>query len=139
MFLKTTEHRIETTKHFELVDISNLVRKAAGDSGISNGFVTVYSYHTTCCIRINEFEKNLIFDFEAFFEKIAPQHGEYTHNSVDPRANAHSHMLGMFLNSSETIPIKDGELLLGRYQVVFFVEIDGPRTERRFFISVMGE
>jgi thiamine phosphate synthase YjbQ (UPF0047 family) len=61
------------------------------------------------------------------------------HNSVDPRANAHSHLLSMFLNSSETIPIKGGELLLGRYQVVFFVEVDGPRKERRFFISVMGD
>jgi secondary thiamine-phosphate synthase enzyme len=141
MLAKTSEHHLDTTKHFELVDVTDLVRKMASDSRVNNGLMTIYSHHTTCCIRINEFEENLLADFEDFFEKIAPRSAEYKHNrtAVDGKPNAHSHLLEMLMNTSETIPIRDGEPLLGRWQTVFFVELDGPRKDRRFFISIIGE
>jgi secondary thiamine-phosphate synthase enzyme len=60
-------------------------------------------------------------------------------NPVDGRLNAHSHLLGLFMNASETIPIAQGELLLGQWQSIFFIELDGPREERILRVQIAGE
>jgi thiamine phosphate synthase YjbQ (UPF0047 family) len=52
--------------------------------------------------------------------------------------NAHSHLLGMLLGNSETIPISDGKLCIGQWQSVMLVDIDGPRT-RNLGIQVVGQ
>ncbi len=52
--------------------------------------------------------------------------------------NAHSHMLGLFMNSSETIPVAGGEMVLGSWQSIFFIELDGPRERRGLDLQIMG-
>ncbi|MCG8375098.1 MAG: YjbQ family protein, partial [Chlorobiales bacterium] len=66
--------------------------------------------------------------------------GDYKHNitSVDGRDNAHSHLMGLFMNSSETIPFESGKLLLGEWQSIFLVELDGPRPERSILMQISG-
>ncbi|WP_455364779.1 secondary thiamine-phosphate synthase enzyme YjbQ [[Eubacterium] cellulosolvens] len=141
MIFKTSEHFLKTRRNFELIDITDLVKKKVSDSQITNGIVTVYTSHTTCAVEINELEKSLLDDYEVFLEKVAPFEGEYGHNRtcLDGRLNTHSHLRSLFMNTSETIPIQEKKLLLGRWQTIFFVELDGPRDERRFYIHILGE
>lgn len=135
------EIKLSTTKGFELIGITDRVNECIKKSRIKNGVVVVFSPHTTCAIKINEYEKSLMGDFQEFFERLAPQKGAYRHNktNVDGRSNAHSHLQSMVLNSSETIPLRDGQMLLGSWQTIFFVEIDGPRPERKVLVEVIGE
>ncbi len=125
----------------EFHDITTDVLKALHESKIENGIVTVYTQHTTCAIKINENEKNLMHDMLEFLEKVAPQRKNYLHDNhpIDGRKNAHSHLKALLLTASESIPIQDGKLLLGNWQRVFLVELDGPREKRNVIVHVMGE
>ncbi len=80
-------------------------------------------------------------DMLDFLHRLVPADSDYRHNRdpVDGRLNAHSHLLGLFMNASETIPVADGRLLLGGWQSIFFIELDGPREERRLLMQINGE
>jgi secondary thiamine-phosphate synthase enzyme len=56
----------------------------------------------------------------------------------DESPNGHAHCLQLMLGTSQSIPVADGELLLGTWQRIFLVELDGPRS-RAVSISVIGE
>ena len=55
----------------------------------------------------------------------------------DEAPNGHAHCRHLFLGASEAIPIVDGRAALGRWQRVFLVELDGPRT-RDVLVQVLG-
>lgn len=130
-----------TTAVVELHDITNKVEKEVQQSKIKSGSVTVYTQHTTCAIKINENEEKLREDMLFFLEKIVPQKGKYGHDiaPVDGRKNAHSHLKALLLTASETIPIQNGKMMLGSWQRIFLIELDGPREKRNVIIHCMGE
>lgn len=129
-----------TTAPIELVDITGPVSEWVDASGIRDGTLTLISLHTTARITINEREPELQRDMVAFLTNIAPREAGYRHdrNTVDGRANAHAHLLGLFVNASETVPVADGALVLGAWQSIFFVELDGPRTQREVRLQLIG-
>ena len=135
---------IRTEKGPQFIDITERIEEAARESGVSNGFVVVFSRHTTAAIRINENEPALLADMERMLEQIAPCRAEYKHNEFahafsdnGERPNGHSHCRHLFLGTSETIPLIDGELQFGTYQRVFLIELDRPR-EREVLVSIVG-
>lgn len=83
-------------------------------------------YHTTSGIIVNENEHGLRADILDMLGSLVPDDGNYAHNSIDN--NADSHLRAVLLGMSETIPIEDGHLILGAWQSIFFVELDGPRN-----------
>ena len=132
---------VSTSAPTELVDITGKVRSLAASSGIRNGILTLVSRHTTAYVNLNESEAELQRDMVRHLDRMVPREGEYGHNRapVDDRPNAHAHLLGLFMNASETVPIVDGELLLGGWQSIFLVELDGPRAERRVTLHFLGD
>jgi secondary thiamine-phosphate synthase enzyme len=140
--MQITTHIIKarTTRPIEIIDISSEIATAVLSTGLDRGQVTVISRHTTAFININEKEERLLEDMETWLKRFVPKDGNYLHNisPIDGRHNAHSHILGMFMNSSETIPFSKGKLLLGEWQSVFFVELDGPREERSVLLQISG-
>ncbi|MFN8669971.1 MAG: secondary thiamine-phosphate synthase enzyme YjbQ [Gemmatimonadaceae bacterium] len=135
-------HRLAlaTVHPIEILDLTDTVRAWVRESGVRHGLLTVMSPHTTARITINEREGELQKDMVRFLEWLAPADGEYGHNRapVDDRLNAHSHLIGLFLNASESIPVVDGHLLLGGWQSLFFLELDGPRASREVVLHLMG-
>jgi secondary thiamine-phosphate synthase enzyme len=91
-------------------------------------------------VNLNEREAQLQRDMVTFLKRLVPKDGDYLHNlaPVDDRHNAHSHLLGLFVNASETIPVRGGELMLGEWQSVFFIELDGPRPNRQVLLQYLG-
>jgi len=122
----------------EFIDLTESVRTWARASGIRDGLLTVTSPHTTARITRNEREAELQRDMVRFLERLVPASGEYGHNlaPVDDRLNAHAHLLGLFMPASETIPVTGGELLLGDWQSLFLVELDGPRASREVHLQL---
>lgn len=134
-------HRLvlPTTRPIELLDITETVRAWVRESDVTHGLLTVMSPHTTARITINERERELQQDMIRWLDQLAPATAPYGHNQapVDDRLNAHAHLLGLFMNASETIPVTDGELELGGWQSLFFVELDGPREHREVLLHLL--
>lgn len=117
---------IQTNACIELIDITDRVRGLVKESGITDGICVISTPHTTCSIIINENERGLHADILGMLEKLIPQDQNYAHDQVDN--NAHSHLRAILLGMSEIIHIEDGHLVLGTWQSIFFVELDGPRN-----------
>ncbi len=135
----------QTSDSISIVNLDPLMQQAIASSGIEDGFVIVSSRHTTTAITINEYEERLLQDIRAWLSKLAPQDANYLHNDIhlrdcppDEPENAHSHLMAMLLGSSETIPLKNGEPMIGQWQSVMLFDLDGPR-ERTVNIQVIGE
>lgn len=136
-------HRLQLVSRLpiEMVDITAAVRDWVHATGIRDGLLTLMSRHTTARMHVNERDPALQRDMVDYLTKLVPREGPYEHNAdtVDGRDNAHAHLLGLFVNASETIPVADGELLLGAWQSIFFIELDGPREEREVLLHLLGD
>ena len=130
----------------QFIDITNRVADVVRASGVTEGQALIYSTHTTCSVIINENEPLLLKDMAHYLERQAPKAMYYGHNdfairtvSVRPNEcpNGHSHCQHLVLGTSETVPIINGEMLLGEFQKVFLVELDEPKT-REFLVQVTG-
>jgi secondary thiamine-phosphate synthase enzyme len=131
----------------EFIDITEWVGQCVSKSQVENGFAVVYSKHTTAAVRINENEPLLLADMEKFLEKISPRNDDYQHNNFqirtvnmtpDESPNGHAHLQHLLLGSSETIPVNGGKMQFGRYQSVFFIELDCPRA-REVMVQIVGD
>ncbi|MCJ7645338.1 secondary thiamine-phosphate synthase enzyme YjbQ [bacterium] len=115
---------IRTRSQSELMDITPLVRDVVDKSKIENGVCYIFVPHTTAGITINEnADPSVRQDILMELDKLVPWQGNYTHLE----GNAAAHIKASLVGSCETIPVENGELILGTWQGVFFAEFDGPR------------
>ena len=145
-----SERRFRTRGGLHVTDITDEVKEIVAESGVTDGICAVYSPHTTCCIRVNEFESGFLEDFTSLLRQLVPAEGHYyAHDDWDRRTenlcpedmevgNGHAHCMSMLLGSAgESIPVRDGELCLGTWQRVLFLELDRER-DRRWIVQVVG-
>lgn len=132
---------LTTTTPIQVMNITDEVSALLSESGVKNGFVNVITNHTTSAININEEESGLQKDMLSLLTSFVPRGAGYLHDkgSVDGRGNAHSHLMAMFMNASEAIPINEGKMVLGKWQSIFFIELDGPRVERKVTVQIVGK
>jgi secondary thiamine-phosphate synthase enzyme len=127
--------RFETSHATEFVDVTKLVSEEVRRSGLRTGRVHLQSLHTTLGLAINENEPLLLRDFQKLLERLAPGDAGYEHDdfarryeiSVDEPVNGHAHCRQLLLTGFATLLVEEGQLVLGRWQSVFAVELDGPR------------
>jgi secondary thiamine-phosphate synthase enzyme len=128
-----TELRIRTRTKRELVDITPELAEIVAKAAPVEGLCHVYVAHATAAIVINENDDpNVCVDLLDALDRLIPA-GIWRHDRVD--GNAASHIQAAILGPGETIPIRDGALLLGRWQAVMLAELDGPR-ERRLIVTL---
>ena len=142
-------HSFRTTGCGQFRDVTDDVLDVVTESRVDNGMALVFSPHTTCSILINESESGFLKDFSRLMDVLVPLDGDYVHDDVESRTenledpheipNGWAHCRQSLLGSaSQAIPVVDGKLMLGRWQRVFFVELDRAR-DRKVYIQVMGE
>lgn len=138
--------RVTTTRAPQFVDVTQTVGHMLETSGLASGIAVITSQHTTASIKLNENEPELLRDMEKFLCGIAPADDYYRHNDFTIRTinveedecpNAHSHCQHLLLNASESVPVLNGRLMLGRWQRIFLVELDRPRP-RNVVVSFIG-
>ncbi len=128
---------LSTSKKQELTDITDKVNSIIKKSKIKDGICNVFAAHATAAIIINEnYDPNICLDLLDALNKLIPS-GIWRHDRVD--GNADSHLKSAILGPGETIPVKDGELLLGQWQSVMMAELDGPRSNRKVIVTVIGD
>jgi secondary thiamine-phosphate synthase enzyme len=128
---------LTTREHNEVVDITDAVRAFVASSGVSEGLCTIFTPHATAAIAINENDDpNIGVDLLAALRKVVVEHDGWLHDRIDD--NAAAHIKSAIVGPSETIPVAGGQLELGRWQNVFFVEFDGPRSRRGVVLAIVG-
>ncbi|HYL08021.1 MAG TPA: secondary thiamine-phosphate synthase enzyme YjbQ [Candidatus Udaeobacter sp.] len=135
-----------TSHPTEFVDVTERIRDEIRRSGLRDGRVHLQSLHTTVGLAVNENEPLLLRDFESLLERIAPAGAGYEHDdfarrfdiALDEPVNGHAHCRQLLLTSFATLLVEGGDLVLGRWQSVFAVELDGPR-ERELAVQLDGD
>jgi len=138
---------LTTSKPTEFIDLTARIQSLVTNSGIDVGFVNIQTLHTTTAIVVNEGEPLLLSDFATLLEQAAPRDRHYRHDDLlartvnitaEERVNGHAHCRALLLPSSACLNVCGGTLMLGTWQRVFFVELDGPRV-RHVSVLVAGE
>lgn len=135
-----------STQPTEFVDITLRLAEEVRQAGLRSGRVHLQSLHTTLGIAINENEPLLLRDFQGLLERLAPAGAGYEHDDFERRfdipldepVNGHAHCRQLLLSAFATLMVEDGELVLGRWQSVFAVELDGPR-HRELALQLEGD
>mgnify|MGYP001824016004 CR=1 FL=1 len=145
--IRTEVLHFRSDKGAEFWDLTEIVRAVTARSGVRHGQVTVHTPHTTTTIVLNESETGFLNDFRRLIDEMVPAEGYYEHDDHELRTenlqedeflNGHSHCRQMLTGTaSVTIPVVDGEVLLGTWQRVLFVEFDQSR-ERRVVFHAQG-
>jgi secondary thiamine-phosphate synthase enzyme len=145
MLIRYYDLQVTTGEGIAVHNLTPQIATHLHDSGIRDGFVTVTSRHTTTALTINENEQRLLQDVQRFLTQLIPPRAHYLHNDIhlrdcppDEPENAHSHLAAMLLGSSEVVPVGAGRLVLGQYQSVMLVELDGSRA-RNVSLQICGE
>lgn len=130
----------------QFIDVTDRVAEVVARSGVTAGQVLAFSRHTTAAVRVQEAEPLLLDDIAECLERLAPKGLPYRHNDFrvrtvnmtdDESPNGHAHCRHLFLGASETVPIVNGQLALGRWQRLFLIELDHPRR-RELHVQVLG-
>jgi secondary thiamine-phosphate synthase enzyme len=142
--MKTTLETLslKTEEKQQLINITARVKEVVSGSGMKNGFIGLFSQHTTAALMVSEFQNALLDDIRCFLGRIVDEDLPYKHNSPEfsdcDRRNAASHLRSLLFNHSVVLPVCAGELVLGQFQSVILAEMDGPR-ERNLKVQLLGE
>ena len=138
--------QLPTSRPTEFVDITSRLQDEIAAAGLRNGRLHLQSLHTTLGLAVNENEPLLLEDLAATLERLAPTGFPYRHDdlvrrpSVGPGepVNGHAHCRQLVLLPACTLLVEEGHLVLGRWQSVFAVELDGPR-QRQVALQLDGD
>src|SRR5438128_8784373 len=127
--------RFKTSSPTQFVDITEQLRQEVRQSGLRMGRIHLQSLHTTVGLAVNENEPLLLRDFQSLLERLAPSGAGYQHDdfarrfdiALDEPVNGHAHCRQLLLTGFATLLVEEGDLVLGQWQSVFAVELDGPR------------
>jgi secondary thiamine-phosphate synthase enzyme len=144
----TTTQTVRAAERYAFLDLTDDLRRAVKDGGITDGIALAFCAHTTCALLINEWEDGALEDFRRHLTDLVPQEGTYyrhddfeirTQNMhADERRNGHAHVKAMLLSAtSHAIPVVAGEPALGTWQRLILFELDDPK-DRTVTFQVIG-
>jgi len=139
MAVITKQIKISSKSENDVIDITDQVADVILQCGISNGTVTVFVSGSTGAITTIEYEPGLVKDFPDMLSRIAPDDVNYSHEEMWHDGNGRSHVKASLVGPSLTIPFKDGQLLLGQWQQIVFLELDTRARKRTIVLQIIGE
>jgi len=137
----------QTKEQFDIIDLTEKVKSFVKEGGVKNGLINIQTLHTTTAVFVQEKEPLLLQDIKKYLERIVPQSINYNHDDFDKRTvnvcedecrNGHSHCKALGLPTSVTLNLINGEVQLGRWQSILFIELDRARN-RKIQVQIIGE
>jgi secondary thiamine-phosphate synthase enzyme len=123
--------RVKSQEFFNITGkVEDIVRK----SKVKNGVCVLFAVGATSGLLINEDEPMLLEDLRKSMEKIAGENQIYQHAE-----NAYSHIRSSITGNSQSIPVKDGEMVLGTWQEIMVANFDTREREREVVVTVVGD
>lgn len=126
---------VQTRSRVEFADVTRVIQKHVAESRVQSGVCHLYIPHTSAALLIQENDDPALRkDLDQFLAELAPREKAYHHND----GNCDAHLKASLIGCSKTLLIENSELLLGRWQGVFFCEFDGPRR-RELHIKIVAD
>ena len=127
-----------STKGFnDIIDITDKISEIVKNSKVKDGVCLISSPGSTCGITTIEYEPNLVADFKEFLEKLAPSNRAYRHDQTWGEANAPAHIRSALIKPFLAVPIENGELVLGTWQKLAFLDFDNRPREREIIVKII--
>jgi len=139
MAVITKKIKLNTEGKTDIIDITSEVSSQLGECQLKEGVVVVFIPGSTGAITVLEYEPGLVKDLKKALEVIAPQDGIYAHNKRWGDMNGYSHIRASFLGPSLSVPFINGNLQLGRWQQIIFIELDNRPRSREIILQFSGE
>jgi secondary thiamine-phosphate synthase enzyme len=127
---------MRTDRPREFVNLTEKVRGIVRGSGVGEGFVLVSSMHITSAVFVNDNERGLLQDIEAWADRLAPK-ADYLHHRTG-ESNGDAHLKNLLLGHEVVLPVTRGDLDLGPWEQLFYGEFDGQRP-KRVVVKVVGD
>ncbi|MGQ9509657.1 MAG: secondary thiamine-phosphate synthase enzyme YjbQ [Thermodesulfobacteriota bacterium] len=129
-----------STKGFsDIIDITDQVESVIKHSKIENGLVTVFCPGSTGAITTIEYESGVLRDLQKAIERIAPSNIPYEHDKRWGDGNGFSHVRAALMKPSLSVPLQNGNLTLGTWQQIVFIDFDNRRRQRNLLVHILGE
>lgn len=130
---------VETRGHRDVHDITPEVSEIVNRSGVTAGTAHIFNVGSTGAIGMIELEPGLAADLPEILDKLMPPSRSYGHEKAWHDGNGHSHLQATLLGPEITVPVADGELVLGTWQQIFHLECDIKPRQRDIVVTVTGE
>ncbi len=130
---------LEAQGFSDVLDITADVGRVLADSGVSDGMVCVFCKGSTGAVTTIEYEPGVVNDLKRAIERIAPEDDHYDHNARWGDGNGFSHVRAALLKPSVTVPVSGGQMALGTWQQVVFIDFDNRPRSRELIVQVVGE
>jgi len=130
---------LETRGDGDMHDITRDVAAIVSESGVTAGIAHVFNIGSTGVVGTIEYEPGLVADLPMILSRLMPPSREYGHEQTWHDGNGHSHLQASTLGPDLTVPVRDGELVLGTWQQIFHLDCDNKAHRRRVQVTVIGE
>jgi secondary thiamine-phosphate synthase enzyme len=137
--IRTIELALQTKGHTDILDITDEVAQAVGASGLKEGLVTIFTPSSTSGLTTLEYEPGAIADLKRALDEIAPAHREYQHNLKWGDGNGQAHLRAALIGAGVTVPVVNGQLTLGTWQQIIFLDFDNRPRRRTLVVQCVGE
>ena len=130
---------ITTKGHGDMHDLTDQVARIVKSSGVVVGMVNVFNIGSTAAVGTIEFEPGLRRDMPEILDKLIPPSRDYGHEQAWHDGNGHSHLQATLLGPSLTVPVANGEPVLGTWQQICHLECDVRGRQRTVVVTVLGD
>jgi len=131
--------RFSTQGNGDIVNLTERVARNLEETNLEKGLVNIFVPGATAGVTTMEYEPGLVEDFPAVIERLVPKEKGYLHDKTHLDRNAHSHLRATLLGPSLTVPFENGELILGTWQQIIFIDFDNRPRKREVIIQIIGE
>ena len=124
--MKERTFAVRTAAREQILIITDEVNRALGELTRDDGIATIVVPHTTCAISVNEnADPDVPADLTRALRALVPN-VRFEHSE----GNSDAHFLSMLIGTSLSWPYRKGKLVLGTWQGIYFIELDGPRQRK---------
>lgn len=130
---------VSTSGFTDIKDLTPEIKRKVGSANVKEGIVTIFVLGSTGAVTTIEFEPNLCKDMREVLEKLIPSSIPYHHEKTWGDDNGSSHLRASIFGPSLTVPISNGNLTLGTWQQIVFIDFDTKPRRREIILKIMGE
>jgi secondary thiamine-phosphate synthase enzyme len=131
--------QLTTRGEGDVADLTDAVVRVVLESNLSSGIITIFCPSATSALTTIEYEQGCVEDLQRLFNELVPPNRDYAHNARWGDGNGHSHVRAALLKPSLTVPFIEGQLTLGTWQQIVYVDFDNRPRHRNLITQIIGE